>query len=120
MSLVAGIAAVFAVAAIGGAYYAGLNAGRDNCQAGVEREDRMVAAAGDKAASAAAEAIKQIKVSNVTIRQKLETEIRERTVFRDCRSGPTAVGLYNSAIPGAAASQPAAARSELPASGAAR
>lgn len=47
-------------------------------------------------AGAAAE-IAKLEVKNVTIRQAVQREIVTREVFRDCRSGPVAVGLLNSA-----------------------
>lgn len=47
------------------------------------------------AASAAASAIASIEVKHVTIRQQLEREVRTREVFRECRSGPSAVSLLN-------------------------
>ena len=47
-----------------------------------------------------ATAIAAIKVNHVTNHQLLEREVRTREVFRDCRSGPTAVELFNGSIAG--------------------
>lgn len=54
-------------------------------------------------AGAAAE-IAKLEVKNVTIRQAIQREIVTKEVFRDCRSGPLAVSLLNSAA--GAASEP--------------
>lgn len=64
------------------------------------REDQARRETREAAMQAAAEAIARIEVKNVTINRKLETEVREKPVFRDCRSGPDGMRLYNSAIPG--------------------
>ena len=76
-------------------------AGQDHEVAARSREDRAAGAAAQIAATAAADAISKIEVKHVTVRQELEREIRTREVFRDCRSGPGPVGLFNAAIPGA-------------------
>jgi hypothetical protein len=51
---------------------------------------------------AAAKAIARIEVKNVTIRQRLETEIREKPVYRDCRMDADGLRLVNEAITGTA------------------
>lgn len=51
----------------------------------------------EAAQQGAAKAISSMEVKNVTIRQAVQREIIEREVFRDCRSGPIAVGLLNAA-----------------------
>jgi hypothetical protein len=52
----------------------------------------------DAALAAAAEAISQIEVRNVTIRQKAETITREVPVYRDCRHGGDGLRLLNRAL----------------------
>ncbi len=96
-------------------------AGRDSELAAQAREDRAAAVATQAAASAAAAAISKIEVKNVQIRQPLETIVRTEEVFRDCRSGPAALGLLN-ATPGitSAASASASGGGQLPAAGASR
>jgi hypothetical protein len=94
---------------IAAAYHAGHAAGRNAQAAGQQREEQLVLQAGAAAASAAAAAINRIEVRHVTVRQQLEREVVERAVYRDCRSGPDAVRLFNSTNPdaaGAAASAP--------------
>lgn len=107
------------IAGLGGAYWQGRQDGGDACLAEQVRDEQVTVIASEAAASAVAAAISKIEVKNVTVNQKLQREVIERQVFRDCRSGPDAVRLFNSAVPGAP-EQPAAAASELPVSGAAR
>ncbi len=83
------------IAAFGGGWWAG---GQVE-QAAQAREDRVAAVATEAAASAAAQAISQIKVQHRTVQQELTREIIDRPVFTDCRSGLSAVQLFNSAIP---------------------
>jgi hypothetical protein len=96
-------------ASVAGAGYWAYGAGQNKCIAEQARD----AAVAQIASEAAAEAISKIEVKHTTVRQTLEKEIHERTVFRDCRSGPDAVRLFNSAIPEA---QQGASSGELPAS----
>lgn len=103
-----------------GAGWVGYGAGRDaeiakrSSDEDIRRETRELAQQG------AADAIAKNRPKNVTIQQRLETEVRTREVFRDCRSGPGPVELLN-ATPGVApgrAEPPGGG--QLPASGAAR
>jgi hypothetical protein len=54
----------------------------------------------ETAMQGAAEAIAQIEVKNVTIRQKAETITREVPVYRDCRHDPDGLQLVNEALTG--------------------
>jgi hypothetical protein len=65
------------------------------------------------AQQAAAEEIAKIEVKHVTVRQRLETEIREKPVYRDCVADQRVLDLTNEAITG----HPAADPGELPAAG---
>lgn len=103
------------VAMTGGAYWAGHTAGTDAQAARQQRDTDLVAQAGEAAASAAAAAINKIEVKHVTVTQALQREVIDRPVYRDCRSGLDAVGLFNSAIPGAGP-EPPAGGGQLPAS----
>lgn len=94
-------------------------AGQDKCEAATARDERVAQIASAAAAASAAEAIGRIEVKNTTIRQTLEKEIHEKTIFRDCRSGADAVRLLNDTA-GATSPAQAASGSELPASGAAQ
>lgn len=84
--------------AVGGAYLQGRSDGADKCEAEQARDERVAQIATAAAADAAASAISKIEVKNATIRQTLEREIIEKPVYRDCRSGPDAVRVFNSAI----------------------
>lgn len=101
--LLGGLAAF--LIAVGGAYIQGRSDGFDKCEAATARDERVAQIATAAAADAAASAISKIEVRNETIRQTLQREVIEKPVYRDCHSGPAAVGLFNSAIdPAAAAS----------------
>ena len=114
-ALVAGLLWVASIAAAGWWAY---GAGKDSELAIQAREDRTAVIATESAASAAAAAINKIEVKHVTVRQQLEREVIDRPVYRDCRSGPDAVSLFNSAIP-ASATEPGPGGGELPATDAA-
>jgi uncharacterized protein HemX len=105
--------------AAGGAYWQGRQDGRDAAEALAAREQRLVAAAADHAASAAADAIARIKVRHTTIRQEAEREIQTRVEYRDCRHSADQLQRLNAAIAGADGPG-AVGGGELPASGAAR
>jgi hypothetical protein len=82
---------------------------RDKHAGELSIEARATAAA----TSAAADAISRIEVKHVTIRQALETQVREVPVFRDCRMPADSLRNLNAAItgadaPSAAGSVPAA------------
>ena len=99
------LATVLAVgAACGGAYWQGRQDGKAVCQAEHNRDQEVAAIAGEAAASAAAHAISKIEVKHVTLRQRLETEVREIPVYRDCRHSPDGLRRLNEAL--ATGSQP--------------
>ena len=85
-----------------GLYLEGKKAGRNEQIAKQATIDQVAAEFERKVAAVTANAISRIEVKNVTIRQQLEREVLTREVFRDCRSGPAAVGLLNGS-PGVAA-----------------
>lgn len=115
------IAALLWCCSVGAAYFYGVEVGDDRKTAEVAREDKVAAIATSAAASAAANAISQIEVKNVTIQGKLQREVLTREVFRDCRSGDDAVRLLNASPAIAAASGPGAlGGGQLPAAGSAR
>jgi uncharacterized protein HemX len=78
--------------------------GQDHEIATQVREDKVAAIATEAAARSAAHAISQIEVRNVTIKQAVETRIREVPVYRDCRHAPGVLDNINAALTG---SQPA-------------
>ena len=54
------------------------------------------------ALTATAAAIAKIDVKNVTIKQKLETQVRESIVYRDCKNTPEVMKTINEALSGGA------------------
>lgn len=114
-AMAAGLLWVASVAAAGWWAY---GAGKDSELATQAREDRAAVVASEAAASAAAAAINRIEVKHVTVTQALQREVIDRPVYRDCRSGPDAVSLFNSTIP-AGSAEPAAGGGQLPATDAA-
>lgn len=53
-----------------------------------------------QALTATAEAIAKIEVKNTTIRQTLETQVKEIPVYRDCKNTPEVMGTINEALRG--------------------
>ena len=47
-----------------------------------------------------AEEVSKIKVTNTTIRGKVETITRENTIYRDCKHSPDTLGLLNDILAG--------------------
>ena len=112
MSIYAQITAVLIalIVAAGGGFHVGLKLKQGEWDAArVASSETMQAAQ-----AGAAEAIAKLEVKNVTIRQAVQREVVTKEVFRDCRSGPIALGLLNSA---AGASSPATGASDVPGSG---
>lgn len=105
--LIAGLLIVAAVgSAISAVYFYGHMAGRNACQADQKTRDAIIQAAVDAAIRTSAEAIRDIKIINRTIQQKVEREIQTNTVFRDCRLPDGVRDNINAAI--AARPDPAA------------
>lgn len=86
------------LAAILAAGAGGFKLGVDHEYASQKREDQHIAQAVDAANNVAAEAISKLIPKNTTIRQTLEKEIRENTVYRDCKSSDDLVRAFNSAL----------------------
>jgi hypothetical protein len=106
-------AGVALVGAIGGAYIKGRGDGRAVEIAERVTLEEVARTAREASQQAAAEAIAQIEVKNVTIRQELETQIREKPVYRDCFADQRVLDTVNEAITG----NPATGSGELPAAG---
>jgi len=90
-------------AACGGSYYQGRQDGKAGMEADIAREERVAQVASDAAIKASGEAINKIVVKNTTIKQAVEREIRENTVYRDCKLTPDGLRGVNAAITGAEA-----------------
>ncbi len=99
-----------AAVALVGAYAAGRHDGAEIAEAAALREERVAALAADAAQKSAAKAIAGITVTNTTLRQTLEREVRENVVYRDCRHSADGLRILNAALAGRAYS---AANSQL-------
>lgn len=91
---------IVALSAILGAGWGGFWLGMDHEKAGQIDKQQLVAEAVDAANSSAAEAISKLIPKNTTIRQTLEKEIHESTIYKDCKSSQAAVDAFNSGIVG--------------------
>lgn len=105
-------AAVVWLLSTGAAYVYGRSDGAALEEAAQGREDAIARIAAESAERAAAKAISEIEVKHVTIRGKVETQIRDRVVYADCRHDDRMLGTINETLKG----QPAGDR-ELPAAG---
>nr|WP_319566324.1 hypothetical protein [uncultured Rhodoferax sp.] len=93
---------IAALVSVMGAGWGGFRLGVDHEKAGQIDKQALVSEAVDAANSVAAEAISKLIPKNTTIRQTLEKEIRENTIYSDCKSSPDSVRSFNSAIEPAA------------------
>jgi uncharacterized protein (DUF849 family) len=100
--------------AVGGAYIKGRSDGRAVEIAGRVTLEEVARTAREAAIAGAAEKIASIEVKHVTVRQQLETQIREKPVYRDCIADQRVLDTVNEAITG----NTAAGSSELPAASA--
>ena len=107
------IALVAVIASGLGSGYAGWTFSRDYYAAKVTENKELIERAAQASREAAATAISAIEVKNVRITQKLETEIREKPVYRDCVADDSVFNLTNEAITGQESGDPG-----VPASGA--
>lgn len=89
-----------ALVAAGMAYVQGRRDGRELETAKAAREHQIAVMAVDKASSAAAAAIREIKVTNTTIKQRVEREIQTRVEYRDCRHAPGVLDDINETLTG--------------------
>lgn len=92
---------LIAVLAAAGSGVLGFNLGQDAETARSAREERLVQQATYAAATASAQAISAIRVTNTTIHQELQREIREKPVYLDCRHSPDGLRAVNAALVGA-------------------
>lgn len=80
------------------AFVGGLKVGIDHERAGQISTKDLVAEAVDAASSAAAEAISQIKVKNMTITNEVQHDVQTHTVYADCHLTPSGMQLANQAL----------------------
>lgn len=95
------LAAVLAfVLSVGGAYVWGRHDGNKIQEAEQARVDRMATEAFNAAQKATASEIAKIKIVNSTVVQKLEREIYEKPVYRECVNTPDGMLAINAALAG--------------------
>lgn len=80
--------------------FVGFNLGVDHNKATEADKREVVAEAVDAANNIAAAAIAKMYPKHTTIRQTLEKEIHENTVYRDCKSDDGLVRTFNSGFSG--------------------
>lgn len=86
--------------ALAGAYLKGHNDGSESAEGQQAKEDRIALIARTAAQTGAAKEIAGIQVKNVTIRQTLEKEVHEKTIYAECRHTPDGLRIVNSALTG--------------------
>lgn len=90
--IIAGLVAVMAAGA------GGFKLGVDHEKATQVDKQALVAEAVDAANAVAAEAIAGIRVTNTTIQQEIQREIRTNTIYGDCRHTPDGLRQLNEAL----------------------
>lgn len=105
-------------ASVAGAGWYGIGLGEDRIIAKQASEDKIRQETREAAQQGAANAIAQIKVVNTTVKGRVETIVRENTVYRDCKHDARSLRDINASITGDAA-QPAGG-GKLPEAGAAK
>lgn len=95
------IAALVWVLSLGGAYFYGTHSGKQDAESKQLRDEHIVQIAMDAAAVSTANAINAIEVKHVTVNQKVEREVRENVVYRECKHSPDGLRQLNAAITGA-------------------
>lgn len=107
------LAAILASLGLAGAAgWEGYHLGQDSVIAAQAKQQKLVAQIRDAALAGAAEAISEIEVKRVTIRQLVDRQIIEKPVYRDCVNTPDGMRYINEARTGE--SEPAPDR-QLPA-----
>lgn len=74
--------------ASGGAYWYAWDARSDKCELDGLRIDKAATAARDAAIDAASKAIAGIDIKHTTINRKVEREVIEKPVYKECRHTP--------------------------------
>ena len=72
--------------------------GSSDSEASHDSQELMVAKVAEKAQQAAAQEIAKIEIRHTTIRQKVQREIAERPVYRECNHSPDGLRLVNQAL----------------------
>lgn len=94
--------ALFYFGSLGAVGYKAYQAGGDHVIAETQKLIDVEVRTRDAALAVTSEAIAQIEVKNVTIRQKAETITREVPVYTDCKHDAAGLRLINEALTGKA------------------
>lgn len=113
-AIAAGVVLVAWLASVGAASWFAFGLGEDRCTARHAKDAELIERAGQAFEQRAAQAISRIEVQRVEITQPVLREVRERTVYRDCKHSPDGLRGVNAALTGRA--QPAGGGAVPPAS----
>lgn len=89
--------AVAVCALIIASFFYGQHVGKAEQIAGEVKQDAIVSAVKDAALTSAADAIAKIRITQTTIKQEVEHDIREIPVYRDCVNTPDVERLLDAA-----------------------
>lgn len=92
------IIAVFVAALVGGGYYQGRVDGENKAVAEQSKEDKLVEKVRADAMAGAADAISKIEIKQTTIQGRLQKEIVNNVVYRDCVHSPDGLRNLNDAL----------------------
>lgn len=98
--------AVVVCALIIASFFYGQHVGKAEQIAGEAKQDAIVSAVKDAALTSAADAIAKIRITQTTIKQEVEHEIREVAVYRDCVNTPNVERLLDAARANRAVPEP--------------
>lgn len=93
-------AVVFWAVSSGAVYVKGQSVGANRVIAEQAKVDKAVDETRAAAQQGAADAIAQIKVVNTTVKGRVETIVRENTVYRDCKHDARSLRDINAALSG--------------------
>lgn len=93
-------AGVLWVVSSGAVYVKGQSVGANRVIAEQAKVNKAIDETRAAAQQGAADAIAQIKIVNTTVKGRVETVVRENTVYRDCKHDARSVRDINSALTG--------------------
>lgn len=86
--------------ALGGAYVKGRVDGRELGEVAKAREERVAQIAWEASQRSAAEAIAKLTITHTTIKQRVEREVYEKPIYRECTHSPDGMRWVNAALEG--------------------
>lgn len=88
-------------------FFYGQHVGKAEQVASEVKQDQLVSALKDAALTSAAQAIAKIRITQTTIKQEVEHDIREVPVYRDCINTPDVERLLDAARANRPVAEPA-------------